>query len=146
MKVILIKDVAGLGQQGDVKEVASGYARNFLFPKNLAEAATDEKIKLVQEKKAKAAKEAEFDLANTQKLAQRLEGQTVEISAKASNEGTLYAAVSPAKIAKVLQTKGIEIKKQQIKAEHIKEIGEHEISIELSHGLEATITLIINSE
>ncbi len=146
MKVILLKEISGLGRQGDVKEVASGYARNFLFPKGLAETATDEKIKEAEEKRAKNAKDAELDLIDTQKLVKKLEGQTVEISAKASDEGTLYAAVSPVKIAKALQQKGLEVKKQQIKAEHIKELGEHEITVELNHGLEARITLIINSE
>jgi large subunit ribosomal protein L9 len=146
MKVILLKDIPNLGSEGDVKEAASGYARNFLFPKGLAEVATDEKIKAVEEKKAKKAKDSELDLANTEKLVQKLEGQTVEIKAKASDEGTLYAAVSSAKMAKVLQDKGFDIKKEQIKAEHIKELGEHEVTIELNHGLEARITLIINSE
>jgi len=146
MKVILLKHVPELGDESDVKDVATGYARNFLIPKGLAKEATPESIAEAEARKAKMAKEAEFDLEKTETLASKLEGQTVEISAKASEEGTLYAAVSPAKISSALKEKGLEVRKEQIKAEHIKELGEHEVVINLDHGLEARITLIINSE
>ena len=146
MKVILLKDVEGLGIEGDVKEVTLGYSRNFLVPKGLAEEATEEKVKEIEAKKAKEAKTAEADLEKTEKLIQKLEGQTVEITAKASEEGTLYAAVSVAKIAEALKKLGFEVRKEQINAGHIKELGEHELVINLDHGLEARITLIINSE
>ncbi|MDX9893285.1 MAG: 50S ribosomal protein L9 [Patescibacteria group bacterium] len=146
MKVVLLKNVDNLGHVGDVKEVALGYARNFLIPKGLATEATPKAIEEVETNKAKMAKQAEDDLANAEKLAQRLEGQTVEISAKASDEGTLYAAVSAAKVASALKDKGFEVNKNQINAGHIKEIGEHELVVNLDHGLEARITLVINSE
>ncbi len=146
MKVILLKNVPNLGEERDIKEVSLGYARNFLIPQGLAEEATEAKIKEVQARKEKEAKIAELDLEKTEKLAQSLEGQTVEITAKASEEGTLYAAISPAKIATTLKDKGFEVRKEQIEASHIKELGEHEIVIRLDHGLEARITLIINSE
>ena len=100
----------------------------------------------IEARKEKEAKIAEADLLKTEQLGQKLEGQTVEISAKASEEGTLYAAVSPAKIAAALKEKGLEVRKDQIQASHIKELGEHEIKISLDHGLEARIALIINSE
>ena len=146
MKVILLKDVPELGQRGDVKEVALGYARNFLIPKGLAKEATPEMVAEVEMQKQKEVKVAEQDLAQVEKLAQDLEGQVVELAAKASEEGRLYAAVSSAKIAAALKEKGFEVRKDQIIAEHIKEVGEHEILISLDHGLEARITLVINSE
>jgi len=146
MKVILLKDVPELGVEGEVKEVALGYARNFLIPKGLAEEATEERIQEIEAKKAKEAKIAEADLEKTEKLVGQLEGQTVEITAKASEEGTLYGAVSAIKIAEALKKLGFEFNKEQINAGHIKELGEHELVINLDHGLEARITLIINSE
>ena len=146
MKVILLKDVKDLGREGDVKEVASGHARNFLIPQGMASEATEKAIVEAEAKKAKAAQQAEVDLTKAEDIVSKLEGQTVEISLKASDEGTLYAAVSPAKVASALKEKGFEVLKDQINAGGIKEIGEHEITINLDHGLEARITLIINSE
>ena len=146
MKVILLKNVPNLGEEGDVKEVALGYARNFLLPKGAAIEATPEKIKEVQARKEKEAEVAEEDLAKTQKLAHDLEGQIVEVSAKAAEQGSLYATISAVKIASALKEKGFEVRKDQIKAGHIKEIGEHEITINLDHGLDSRITLIINQE
>lgn len=146
MQVILTKDVKDLGQEGDLKEVASGHARNFLIPQGLAIEATQKAIAELEAKKAQANKQAEADLTMAEDVVSRLEGQTVEIVLKASEEGTLYAAVSPAKIAVALKEKGFEIRKDQIVAGDIKEIGEHEITINFDHGLEARISLIINSE
>jgi large subunit ribosomal protein L9 len=146
MKVILLKNVPNLGQEGDVKEVAQGYARNFLFPKGLVAEATPEKIKQAQERKAAKAANSEKELAATQEMVKKLEGQVIEISARASEEGTLYASLPAAKIAAALKAKGFEVDKNNIKASHIKEIGEHEVAIGLDHGLEARINLVINPE
>jgi large subunit ribosomal protein L9 len=146
MKVILLQDVPELGDKGDIKEVALGHARNFLIPKGLAKEGTPEAIAEIEAQKQKQAKAAEVDLVKTEELAQKLEGQTMEISAKVNEEGTLYAAISPAKIAAALAMKGFEVRDDQIVTEHIKEVGEHEVVINLDHGLEARIDLIINAE
>ncbi|MFA5022208.1 MAG: 50S ribosomal protein L9 [Patescibacteria group bacterium] len=146
VKVILVKDVPNLGKIGDVKEVAMGYARNFLMPNCLVIEATKQSLAEWEANKEKRAKEAETDLKNMEQLVQKLEGQVIEISAKASDEGTLYAAVSAAKIAAAMKEKGFNVDKNQISASHIKEVGEHEVLISLDHGLEARITLIINPE
>lgn len=146
MKVILLKSVKDLGQSGDVKDVALGYARNYLIPQGLAEEATKTAIAEAQAKKEKLNEKAEADLEKAEKLVSDLEGQTVEVSAKASEEGTLYAAVPVSKVTGALKEKGFDIRKEQIKLGEIKEVGEHEIVIGLDHGLEARITLIVNSE
>ncbi|MBI3291019.1 50S ribosomal protein L9 [Candidatus Falkowbacteria bacterium] len=146
MKVILLKDIPNLGHAGDVKEVASGYARNFLIPKGLVQEATPRAVAEVAAKKEKEKKLAEADLAKTEALIKSLEGQIIEIKVKASVEGTLYGAVSSARIAAVFKEKGFDVKKEQINVQHIKELGEHEITINFDHGLEARITLVINPE
>ena len=146
MKVILLKNVPNLGEKNDVKEVATGYARNFLMPKGLVKEATPETIKEAELEKEKESNMAEADLAKTEKLAQQLEGQVVEVTAKASESGTLFASVSALKIAGALKDKGFSVQKEQIQAQHIKEIGEHEVVINLDHGLDSRITLIINAE
>lgn len=146
MKVILLKNVQSLGQLGDIKDVASGYASNFLIPQGLAQEATPQAIADAEARKDKMAKQAEDSLVKTEKMVSDLEGQTIEISAKASEEGTVYAAISAAKIASAIKEKGFDIKKTQIKADHIKEVGEHELVISLDHGLDARVTLVVNSE
>ena len=146
MKVILLKKIKNLGDEGEVKEVALGHARNFLIPQGLATEATSRAVAEVEAKKAKQAKEAEAELAKIEDMVAKLEGRTVEVSAKANDEGTLYAAVSPAKVSAALKDMGFDVKKDQVKVEDLKELGEHEITLHLDHGLEARITLIINSE
>jgi large subunit ribosomal protein L9 len=146
MKVILIKNVSHLGDQGEIKEVALGYARNFLLPKGLAIEATPQALEELEAQKAKIAKAAEADLAKMQQLANRLDGQTIEIKTKASESGSLYAALTPVRIAAALKTQGFAVKKEQIISQPIKEIGEHEVVINLDHGLEVKITLVVNPE
>ena len=146
MRVILLQNVPKIGRQGDIKDVADGYARNFLLPKKLATAATPEAIAQQKTQLQKAAKQAELDLAATEKLASQLEGQAFEVSAKASENDTLYAAISPAKIVSLLKSRGFTITRNQVNTEGIKEIGEHEIKLSFDHGLEATITIIVNPQ
>jgi large subunit ribosomal protein L9 len=147
MKVILLKDVKKVGKKNEIKEVSDGFARNFLLPKKLAILATKAETRKAEERAEKIRLQAEADLAKNQEVIVKLEGFEIEVPAKAGIEGNLYAAVSSAQISKVLQTKGFEIKKNQIKIdEPIKELGEREVIIEFPHGLEAKIKVIITEE
>jgi large subunit ribosomal protein L9 len=127
MKVILLKDVRGVGVHGEVKTVADGYAINGLFPKKLAEAATAEKIAEVEAKRvtheAEAAKEAE-QLDN--KVA-ALRGKKVTISARTTEKGGLFKAVHEQDVAKaILAEHALAIPEEAIKfPEAIKTVGEH---------------------
>lgn len=148
MKVILLQDVDNLGKKYEVKEVADGYARNFLFVKELAKLATEETLKQLETERALLAQKAEADLKAEEQVVGQLDGQEVEIVVKADDGGKLYGSVSAAKIAKALKDKGFDIKRNQIKLNQpIKEIGEYDdIVIESSHGLEAKIKVIIVGE
>ena len=146
MKVILLKDVKDVGNAGDVKEVALGYARNFLIPKGFAQEATPDAIAQVEANQAKKAAMAEKDLAKAEELAAKLDGREVEVTAKANEQGSLYAAISAAKVAGALKEQGFDVKKESIKVNDVKETGEHQVLVSLDHGLEAKITLIINPE
>lgn len=147
MKIILLQNVEGLGKEGDIKDVATGYARNFLIPRGLAEEATEDLIAQIEKKKEKEVREAEADLAKTENLASQLDGRELEISAKVSEEGRLYAGISPSLIAAELKKIGFNIAQNQLEIkEPIKELGEHEIKINLPHGLEAKITVIVKAQ
>lgn len=143
MKVILLKKVSGLGNVDDVKEVADGYARNYLFPNNLAVQATSFSEKERENRKERLVKKAVTDLNVQQQLASELEGLEIEILEKANENGVLYAAVSPQKIVKSLQKLGYKVTPEQVQAKPIKEIGEKRVVLKLGHGLEAEITVII---
>lgn len=142
MKVILLKDVRGVGQHGEVKNVADGYAINKLFPQKMAEAATDEKIKQYEAKKveheAQLAKEEE-QLGNKIKS---LNGKKVTITAKATEKGGLFKGIIEKDIAKaILAEHSLEIPVDLMTlSEPIKTVGEHEVKIE-SKSQKAALTV-----
>ncbi|OGH93946.1 MAG: 50S ribosomal protein L9 [Candidatus Magasanikbacteria bacterium RIFOXYD2_FULL_41_14] len=144
MKVILLQKVAGLGDIDQIKDVADGYARNFLFPRHLAVAATAPVLADLAIHKKKEAKEAENDLHDQQTLADKLSGLEVEIKEKASGKGLLYASVGPARVATALEKIGLAVERSQIHMKPIKEAGEFEALIKLRHGLEATVSVIVS--
>jgi large subunit ribosomal protein L9 len=146
MKVILLQDVKNLGKKGDNKEVASGFARNFLFPKKLAELATDGAMQKSQLEKAKEAQAQEEALKKIQELADSLAGSEIAIKAKAK-KGKLFGAINKKKIIKELEKREIQVAEEAIKLkEAIKEIGDYEIKVELGHGIETTLNLKIEGE
>jgi large subunit ribosomal protein L9 len=148
MKVILLKNVPNLGARGEIKVVSDGYARNFLLPKKLAKITTTEVLAELQKEKEKQAKAAELDLLNIQKIAEKLESLELEIKVKANETGKLFGAVNRVAILEKLKAKGIKelTESQIVLAEPIKEIGEHEILIDLPHGLEAKVMVRISAE
>lgn len=147
MKVILSQDVPKVGKKNEVKEVSDGYARNFLLANGLAKPATESAIKQLETVQAELAKQAEEDLKAQEEVAAQIDGQEFEILSKADSTGKLYGSITPIKVAKFLKEKGFDISKKNIKTvEPIKAIGEHDVVLELDHGLEAKIKLIVNEQ
>lgn len=147
MKVILLQDVDNLGKKYDVKEVKSGYARNFLLPQKLAKTATKQAVKWLADQKEIIEKKAEEDLKKIQGVASNIDGAELAISVKVGEEGQLFESINQQKIVERLKEMGFEIKKSQVVLkEPIKELGEFPIKINLEHNLEAEITVIITEE
>lgn len=148
MKVILLQDIEKLGKKFDVKEVADGYARNFLLPQKLIKLATEEALAQLEAEKEAAVQQAETELKEVEEIVAQLDGQEIEMSAKADGNGKLFGSINEAKIAKALKDKGFKISKKQVKLiEPIKEAGEYDdITIEFPHGLEAKIKIIVTEE
>ncbi len=142
MRVVLLNDVKNLGNRGEIKEVANGFALNFLLPRKLAAAASPQ-IMLKLEAEALAARQAaEDDLRRTELLASKLDGLEVDMIGKSHPGGTLYAAITPAMIAAYLTKQGYNIDKSQIVLIGlIKEIGDHKATIKFRHGLEAEVLI-----
>ncbi len=102
MKVILSKDVAGTGKAGEVKDVADGYARNFLIPRKLAVPASAGALKGVEQRKAAESQKAAKEEAAAQALAERLTAAPVVVTAKVGDQGRLYGSITSADIAEQL--------------------------------------------
>ena len=147
MKVVLKKPIPELGNKGEVCVVADGYARNYLIPRGFAEPATTEVLQLAGKEKVEKEKAAEQDLAHVESIASALEGQSVEFLVKASEEGRLYAAITPQKISTKLKKNGFPIdQKQIILSGALKELGDHEVLVRFPHGLEARIIVVVGEE
>jgi large subunit ribosomal protein L9 len=147
MKVILLKDVEELGRRGDVKSVADGYARNFLFAKNLAKPATKQALKEIETEKELEAQIAEQELKKIEEIVSQIDGLEFEVIEKMDEGGKLYGSLNEVKIAKILKDKGFDIKKNQIKIpQPIKTVGEYPVTITFDHGLEAEIKIIVAEE
>tara|TARA_Y100000817_G_scaffold46363_1_gene32423 strand:- start:275 stop:727 length:453 start_codon:yes stop_codon:yes gene_type:complete len=148
MKLILNSDVTKLGRKGDIVDVAKGYARNYLLPKNLAIVATDSNIAIaekIQEKRIAEITESE-ELAESIKLA--LADAHLVISQKSTDEGTLYAAVANNEIVEVIEKfSGFKIEESQIELnDQVKEIGLHNIKIIISEDVDFDVVLEVIPE
>lgn len=147
MKVIFLKD-APKGKKGEIKDVADGYARNFLIPKGLALPATSAAIKVAQlqseEKVQRQARERE----ELNRIIQELEGKELHFKAKAGAKGRLHGAVTSAQIADELsRLTGFEIDKKKIELEEpLHHLGSYEVVISLAKGLEAKVKVVIEGD
>ena len=147
MKVILNQDIKKLGKKGDVVEVAKGYARNYLLPKNLGIIATPKNILLAEkmQEKRQASIEENIELANS--IKEGLADAKIVIAANSTDEGTLYAAISNDSIIEAIEKfSGYKIEEDQIAENSIKEIGLHNIAINLSGDVSFEVTLEIVPE
>lgn len=147
MKVILLQDVENIGKKYEVKEVKNGYARNFLFPKNLAKLATKEALIWVDTQKEITATKSEEELKKIQEKASGIDGQEIIIPVKVGEEDQLFESITVQKISEKLKELGFEIKKNQLDLkEPIKELGEYPIKIKFEHNLEGEIRVIVTKK
>ena len=147
MKVILLQDIENIGKKDEVKNVANGFARNFLFPKKLAKIATKEVIAELEKQRELEEKKAEEELKATQEIVSKIDGLEIEVPVKIDEQGKLYGSINNVEISKIFKEKGFEIKRNQIKIpQPIKEIGEYPVIIIFDHNLEAEIKLIVVEE
>ena len=138
MKVLLIKDVKGLGKAGEVKEVKDGYGNNFLIGKGYAKAATTEVLRKFEADKKKQAELEKYEVASLQKLAEELAKIRVKIVKQTGESGALFGSVTKDEIATALkEQKGIEIDKKILETEAIKTTGIYDVNAKLKHGISA---------
>lgn len=146
MKVILLENVVGLGKAGEIKNVRDGYARNYLIPKRLVEVATEKKEEYLTKLSEKLKEKAKKFYENALSLKETIEKETIEIKAKAGEEGKLFGSVTNTDIANALKEKGYDVDKRRIMIDHIKVVGEHPVRIRLDEGVVANIIVKVTSE
>lgn len=143
MKVILLQDIKALGKRGDVKNVADGYARNFLLPRSLAKPATEGAVKEVEAQKAKVNAELEElrgELANIEKATA---AEPLVFQVKVGEKGEVFGSVGASEIRKRLSERLPKIPADNLKieADHIREVGRQEITVNLGQGIEGKVTI-----
>ncbi len=148
MQIILIQDVEHVGYQNEVVDVKPGYARNYLIPKGFAKMATKAALKMHAENvKQRAHKDAKIK-DNAQAVADKLAGISVNIGAKASENGKIFGSVNSIQLAEALAAKGFEIDRKQIslKEDAIKSIGKYEAKVKLHKEVEVTVPFEVVAE
>ena len=144
MKVILLSDVKGQGKKGQLVNVSDGYARNFLFPKNLAREADATAMNELKNREESVAHHKAEEKAAAEALKAKHDGKTVTLTAKAGNGGRLFGAVTSKEIAaEIKNTLGVEIDRKKMTVADIKNYGEYKATVKLYQGISAEFTVAV---
>ena len=147
MKVILMTDVPALGHRGETRDVANGYARNFLLPRKLAVPATPANLKNVEHLKRQRAKEDHRALEVAKAAAERIEALTLSVTARASEDGRLYGSVSQQDVVEFLERHKLPLEKRRVLLEEpIKALGEYKVPVRLHGDVTAALTVSVTRE
>ena len=146
MKIILKKDVHGLGEAGDVVNVKTGYALNYLVPQGYATVGTESALKQHAETlRQRAHKEAKL-VADAQALAAKASAVEIKIAAQVGENGKLYGGITAAQVADILAAAGVEIDKRNIELPEIKAVGEFEAKAKCYKGVYAELKVEVVAE
>lgn len=146
MKVVLLENIKGLGQKGEIKEVKDGYGMNFLIPQKKAILATSGNAKQAELELEKQVKERENKMATNKKIAENIKGKEIVIKVKAQKE-KLFGALTEKDIKKVLELEGLKIDSGKISlSKPIKKIGQFDLKIQWDDGIEASFKLNVVEE
>ena len=145
MKVILLGEIRGKGGEGDVVDVAQGYAENYLFPKKLAVAATKGNLKQLDERRNNIAKREAVRIADANALKDAIDGKSVTVDAKVGDEGILFGSVTSSMVADaVISQLGAEIDRKRVElGKPIKVAGTHAVTISLYRDIRATVNVLV---
>ncbi len=148
MEIVLLKDVKGLGKTGSVRNVADGYARNYLIPRGLAKPATPGAVSEAKNQAAQQAKRAAREHAQAEAFAQEINGIHLTLKARAGETGHLYGSITAADIAEQLEKQtGKEIDKRKIELEEpIREMGEFAVPIRFGGDITAEVKVTVEPE
>jgi len=144
MKVVFVQDVPNVAEVGDIKEVKKGHARNYLLPKGLAVLATENELRRIESRKRAAAILREEQKAEAMGVAGSIDGIILTFAKRVTSKGNIYGSVSATAIQQELKHLGHTIEKSMIKLEDpIRQLGEHEVEVELNKDAIGKIKIII---
>lgn len=148
MKVIFLRDVGDKGKAGESREVADGYARNFLLPKNLAIPATQGTMKQMERQLEREKQRQEEERAKLCELAKQIDGMNVRIGVRIGATNRLFGSVTSADVARALSEQANHpIDKKMVEMEKpLREAGSHQVTVRLDAGLESQISVVIEPE
>ena len=146
MKVILLKDISGLGHRLEIKDVSDGYARNYLLPHKLVEIANAANLKKIQEYQKSLERKRQEKEKEIQKLANQLDKTVLTVSAKVGEKGKLFESITEQKIADLLNQQGLPVQKSQIDLEEpIKTLGNFPVAIKVTPNIISQIQLRVKA-
>ncbi len=148
MKVILNKDLAPLGEEGDVKDVARGYARNYLFPRGIALPYTESSVKLFESRRAEIEARKSQKRVDASGLKEKLEALELTLTMPAGPNGKLYGAVTNQTVAEELAKQGyaIERKRVEVPGNNIKSVGKYKILVKLYESASAEVNIVVQGQ
>ena len=148
MQVILLEKIVNLGKLGDLVNVKPGYARNYLVPQGLATVATEANIAVFEERRAELEKASADKLQAAQARAKELDGKSVEIASKASDEGRLFGSVGLVEISEAFAAQGMEISKSELQLPEgpFKMIGAYEVLVIVHSEVSFTVNVTVAAE
>lgn len=145
MKVVLLQDIKGTGKKGDVKEVSDGYARNFLFPKKLAQEVTASVMNELTNKKSAEDHRKQLELEQAKEVKNGIDGKEFIVKAKSGAGDRLFGSVTTKEIASSIEEKtGYAIDRRKIALEKdIKQYGKYEVTVKIHSGITANIIVVV---
>jgi large subunit ribosomal protein L9 len=144
MELILNQDVKGLGKKGEKVKASDGYARNFLLPKGLAVEVNAQTLTELKNREASNQHKIDVDIANANDIKAKLEGKTVNVTAKAGSAGRLFGSVTSKDVAEAIKKQySIEIDRRKLSVEDIKQFGSYPAEIKLYNGISCKITVTV---
>ena len=148
MKVILLSELKGKGGEGDIVEVADGYANNSLFPQKIAVAATKGNLKQLEQRKHNIATREAARIEEAQALKAALDDLSVKVEARVGEEGVLFGSITAAMIADALkEAEDIEIDRKRIDLKNpIKTAGKHEVVVSIYRDIKSNLTVVVGNE
>jgi len=145
MKIILNQDVTGLGEEGDVREVAAGYARNFLIPRKLAAAYSRESLLQLEHRRAGIEKRKDEKRREAMSLKERLESEQLQFAMPAGENGKLFGSVNNAMVVQELEKRGYAVEKKRVEVpdHHIRMTGAYTVKVKLYGTEEAQVKVTV---
>jgi large subunit ribosomal protein L9 len=147
MKVILLKDVKSMGKKGDIVNASDGYARNYLFPRGLAQEASEGNLHILNNKKEAERRQKLGEIEAAQKLAESLKGKEIKLTVKSGENGRLFGSITGKDIADELNKKfEVNVDKKKIIVETIRQLGIYDVEVKLYPEISTKIKLVVSEK